>query len=143
MSLKKFSTSLYGYNKQEVADFISTVIKEYEDMLNQLKAKDVEINNLKENLIKYQNMEATLNKAIMIAEDTSNQIKRIARDEGKGIVEAAKRDASRIVNEALTKIEAIESDAESLQRRVIAFKRRFRQAIEAELEFIDDLDDKY
>lgn len=143
MPLKKFSTSLYGYNKQEVTDFVSNVIKEYEDILNQLKDKDKEINSLQESLIKYQNMEATLNKAIMIAEDTSNQIKRIARDEGKSIVDAAKRDASRIVNEALAKTEDIERDAEDLQRRVNLFKRKFRQAIEAELEFIDDLDDKY
>lgn len=141
--MKKFSTSLYGYNKQEVTDFVSNVIKEYEDILNQLKDKDKEINSLQESLIKYQNMEATLNKAIMIAEDTSNQIKRIARDEGKSIVDAAKRDASRIVNEALAKTEDIERDAEDLQRRVNLFKRKFRQAIEAELEFIDDLDDKY
>ena len=112
-------------------------------MLNKLKTQDEEVERLKENLVKYQNMESTLNKAIMIAEDTSNQIKRIARDEGRSIVEAAKRDASRIVNDALTKTEEIERDAEELRRRVIIFKRKFRTAIEAELEAIDEIDDKY
>ncbi len=141
--MKKFSTSLYGYNKTEVNDFVQNVIKEYESMLNRLKTQDTELDDLKKSLEKYQNMENTLNKAIMIAEDTSNQIKRIARDEGKGIIEAAKRDASRIVNDALAKTEELERDAEDLRKRVIIFKRKFRQAIETELEAIDEIDDKY
>ena len=59
--MKKFSTSVYGYRKEEVNRFVSEVAKEYESMLNNLKKRDEEITSLKEKLIQYQNMETTLN----------------------------------------------------------------------------------
>lgn len=141
--MKKFSTSLNGYNKQEVNEFVARVAKEYESMLNKLKAQDLEIEKLQENLVKYQDLETTLNKTILIAEDTSNQIKRMARDESKAIIDEAKRNASRIINDALIKNEEIEKNAEELRRRVVAFKRKFKQAIETEVEVIDEIAEEY
>ena len=141
--MKKFSTSFNGYNKLEVNQFVANVAKEYESMLNKLKAQDEEIDKLKASLIKYQDLETTLNKTILIAEDTSNQIKRMAREESKGIVEEAKRNASRIVNDALLKYQSIEKDADELQRRVVQFKRKFKQAIETEIEVINEIADDY
>lgn len=139
--MKKFSTSLSGYNKKEVNQFTATVYKEYESMLNNLKARDKEIEELKNKLLKYQTMENTLNRAILIAEDTSNQIKRMARDESKSIVDDAKRNASRIVNDALVKAQKLENDANELRRRIIMFKKRFRNEVELELEAIDSINE--
>lgn len=141
--MKKFSTTFNGYSKQEVNEFVANVAKEYESMLNKLKEQDEEIEKLKNNLTRYQDLEATLNKTILIAEDTSNQIKRMARDESKGIIEEAKRNASRIINDALLKNEEIEKNAEELRRRVVMFKRKFKQAIETEIEVIDEIADDY
>ncbi len=141
--MKKFGTSFNGYNKQEVNSFVYDVTKEYESMLNNLKARDQEIETLKQKLIQYQNMETTLNRALLVAEDASSQIKRMARDESKGIVEDAKRNASRIVNEALLRATKLEEDAENLKRRIIIFKKKFRQAIELELENLDDINEDY
>ncbi len=141
--MKKFSNRFNGYDKQEVNRFVATVTKEYENMLNKLKAQDVEIEKLKANLEKYQNIEETLNKTILIAEDTSNQMKRMAREEGKTIVDEAKRNGSKIINDALIKANEIEKEAEELRRRVIQFKRKFKQAIETEIEMIDEIAEDY
>ena len=139
--MKKFSTSFSGYNKSEVNSFVSDVAKEYESMLNNLKSRDQEIHALKEKLLQYQNMENTLNKALLVAEDASNQIKRMARDESKTIIDDAKRNASRIVNDALLRAEKLEADGENLRKRIVIFKRKFRSIIEAELENIDEIDE--
>ncbi|MBR1680141.1 MAG: DivIVA domain-containing protein [Bacilli bacterium] len=139
--MKKFSTSFSGYNKSEVNSFVSDVAKEYESMLNNLKSRDQEIHALKEKLLQYQNMENTLNKALLVAEDASNQIKRMARDESKTIIDDAKRNASRIVNDALMRAEKLEADGENLRKRIVIFKRKFRSIIEAELENIDEIDE--
>ena len=141
--MKKFSTSLFGFNKPEVRDFVKEYTLEYENMLNKLKNQDLEIEKLKTSLTKYQNLEETLNKTILIAEDTSSQIKRLAREEGKNIVDEAKKNGSRIINDALIKANEIERDVEELQRRVVNFKRKFQQAIETEIEVINEMADKY
>ena len=135
--------SLNGYNKLEVNNFVNEVTSEYESMLSKLKSQDEEIKQLKEDLEKYKNMESTLNRAIVVAEDASNQIKRVARDEAKGVIEDAKRNASRIVNEALLKADKIEQDAETLKRRVVIFKRRLRSVVDEQVEFIDSINEDY
>lgn len=141
--MKKFSTSLFGFNKEEVKEFVKEYTTEYENLLNKLKNQDMELETLKTSLSKYQNLEDTLNKTILIAEDTSSQIKKLAREEGKNIVEEAKKNGSRIINDALIKANEIERDAEELQRRVVNFKRKFKQAIETEVEVINEIAEKY
>ena len=141
--MRKFSTSLSGYNKIEVNNFVKEVTGEYESMLAKLKKQDEEIENLKKELVKYQNMENTLNRALVVAEDASNQIKRVARDEAKGVIEDAKRNASRIVNDALLKADKIEQDAETLKRRVVIFKRRLKSVVDEQMEFIDSINEDY
>lgn len=141
--MKKFGTSFQGYNKQEVNNFVAMVTKEYETMLTKLKIKDEEMLRVRKALEKYQNIEMTLNKTIMIAEDTSNQMKRMAREEGKSIIEEAKKNGSKIINDALMKASEIERDAEDLRKRVITFKRKFKQAIETEIEVIEEISEKY
>lgn len=141
--MKKFSTSFNGYNKSEVNSFVRDVAKEYESILNNLKKRDEEITSLKQRLLQYQNMENTLNKALLIAEDTSSQIKKVARDESKAIIDEAKRNASRIVNDALLKAEKLEADGENLRKRIVIFKRKFKSIIETELETIDSIDEDY
>ena len=62
--MRKFSTAFNGYSKQEVNEFVANVAKEYESMLNKLKEQDEEIEKLKNNLTRYQDLETTLNKTI-------------------------------------------------------------------------------
>ena len=141
--MRKFNTSLYGYNKLEVHNFVNEVTSEYENMLATLKRQDVEIANLKNEIEKRKRMESTLNRAILVAEDAGNQIKRVARDEAKGVIEDARRNASKIVNDALLKADKIEQDAESLKRSVVVFKRRLRSVVDEQIEFIESINEDY
>lgn len=138
--MKKFSTSFSGYNKEEVNKFVDDVTKNYESMLNRLKAADAELMNVKVELTRLQEKESTLNRALLVAEDASNQIRRVAKDESRSIIDDAKKNASRIVNDALIKAEKAEADAESLKHRVEIYKRRVKQVIEEQETMIDEID---
>ena len=139
--MKKFRTNLSGYDKNEVNDFVNSITKEYEAMLNNLKTRDREIGELKEKLARYESMENTLNRAILVAEDASNKIKRAAQEQSSGIVIEAKKNASRIINEALIKADNIESETIFLKRKVQAYKKRIKQEIENQLEMIETMDE--
>ena len=137
--MKKFGTSLYGYNKKDVNDFVSEVIKEYETMLNNLKSLNEDNKRLMAENEKLKDMQGSFNKAILVAQDASNQIRKMAKDEYRSIVDEAKKNASRIVNEALVRANKIESDSEDLRRKIVLLKRRLRQEIESSLESIEDI----
>ena len=138
--MEKFSTSFTGYKKEEVNAFVADVIKQVESMIGDMKAKDVEIEQLKQSLEKYKNMEQTFNKALLMAEDTSNQIRRLARDESATIIADARKNASRIVNEALIQAEKTQAESAQLKRNIITFKRRLRTILESQLDLVNDIE---
>lgn len=138
--MRKFNNGFPGYNKNEVNSFVKNVTTEYESMLNNLKNRDKEIENLKKELEHYKNIESTLNRAILIAEESSQNIKKTAFEESKVIIENAKRNASRIINNALIKAEKVEVEANNLKRQVAQYKRRYKNILEEQLDQIERLD---
>ena len=122
--MEKFSTSFSGYKKEEVNKFLDDVIKEVETMLNNMKSKDLEIEKLKSELERYKNLESTFNRALLLAEDSGQQIRNTARNESQHIIEDARRNADRIINNALIQADSTKRDAERLKRNIITFKRR-------------------
>lgn len=138
--MRKFNNSFPGYNKNEVNSFVKNVTTEYESMLNNLKTRDKEIETLKKELEHYKSIESTLNRAILIAEESSQNIKKTAFDESKIILEDAKKNASRIINNALIKAEKVEMEANNLKRQVAQYKRRYKNILEEQLDQIERLD---
>ena len=85
-------------------------------------------------------MEENLRKAILMAEKTSEQIKLTAYQESDIIVSDAKKNANRIINEALIKAEEIEKETDQLRRNMIVFKKRLKEALETQLELVEDIE---
>lgn len=139
--MQKFNTVINGYDKNEVNSFLNEVTKEYESMLNKLKERDIKLQVVEEKLQKFENMESILNKSIVAAEEAATNVKKVAHDESRLIIEEAKRNASRIVNDALIKAEKQELEIDELKRRINFYKRRIREALQEQLTMVDDIDD--
>ena len=89
---------------------------------------------------KYDDLEATLNKAIVMAEDTGEHIRRVAKQERDLILEEAKKNASIIINDALVRSEKIEYEASLLRKNIIMFKRKLKTNLEEQLKLVDDIE---
>lgn len=147
--MERFNRVLRGYDPEEVNNFLDQIIARIEEMVSEIAAKDKEIERLKksqgnpeamERLAQYERMEDTLNRAIIMAQKTSDQLKVAAHKESEIMLDDAKKNASRIVNEALQRAEKIENDAMTLQRNVTVFKRRLKNIVEQQLEVIDEIE---
>jgi len=149
--MEKFNRTLRGYDPEEVNRFLDKVIAQVEEMVGQITEKDKKIaelqkfesenQHLKEKLMQYERMEGTLNRAIMMAQKTSEQVKLAAHKESEAVLEDAKRNANRIINEALLKAEKTEREANLLKRNINIFKRRVKDIVEAQLEVVNELDE--
>ena len=138
--MEKFSTSITGYKKEEVNKFIDDVIKQVESMINNMKSKDLEIEKLKSELEHYKTLESTFNRALLVAEDAGQQIRNSARTESRALIEDARRNADRIINNALLDADKARLEAERLRRNVITFKKRLRSILETPISLVDDID---
>lgn len=163
--MEKFSRVLRGYDPEEVNNFLDKVIEKVETMVSEIETKDkkivelsnldkqtkekynLELNKLKqENLTltskiaQFERMEENLKRAILMAEKTSEQIKLTAYQERDIIVTDAKKNANRIVNEALLKAEEVQKETDTLRRNIIIFKRRLKEALSTQTELIEDIE---
>jgi cell division initiation protein len=148
--MEKFNRTLRGYDPIEVNQFLDHVIKQVEKMVDDIKEKDARIAELeameeeniklKERIAQFSATEETLNKALFMAQKTSDQMRLAAHRESELIVDDAKKNANRIVNEALLRAEKTEMETDMLRRNVNVFKRRLRDVVESQLEVIKDIE---
>ena len=148
--MEKFNRTANGYDPDEVKAFLDQVINQVEKIVGELKARDARIadledelsktDNLRDKVEQYERMESTLNKALYMAQKTSDQIKNNAYKESELIVEDAKKNANRIINEALLRAEKTEDEAATLKRNINIYKRRLKAIIEQQLDMVNDIE---
>jgi len=148
--MEKFNRTLRGYDPEEVNAFLDKIIDQVEVMVEEMKEKDkkiVELQSfasenkmLKEKISQYERLESSLNNTILMAQKTSEQVKMAAHQESQTLLEDAKNNANRIVNEALIRAEKTEEEAALLKRNIKIFKKRIRDIIETQLEVVGELD---
>lgn len=137
--MERFNSSFKGYNIDEVNKFVDDMTREYGAIIDKLRKKDLEIDRLKrENSVLQRKVDSN---SIGSIYNSSEEISRMAKYEAKTIIEDAKKNASRIVNEALLEAEKIEIKAENLRRNMVVFKRRMRTVVKSQLETIDDIEE--
>ena len=138
--MEKFTTTVSGYNKNEVNRFVSRVTDEYELVLNKLKARDHEIAILKEEYKNFDGLENSLNRALFVAESSSSEMRRVAKEEALMIIEDAKKNASRIVNDSLEEAAKLDAEITALKKQVKIYKARIKQTINEQLMLVEDID---
>lgn len=155
--MEKFTRTMRGYDPAEVNRFLDNVIKQVDKMVKLIKEKDnaikirdqkilalqksmAETNKMKEKLAQYERMEDTLNRAIIMAQKTSDQIKSNAYRESEMLMENAKKNANRIVNEALMQAEKAEIEANRIRRNIIVYKRKLKDLLQSQLDMIEDIE---
>ena len=138
--MDKFHYEANGYNRSEVNAFIERVIRETEGIINKCQEQKDEIKDLKDKLESYKILEDSINKSIVNAEKTSDNIKRLAREEANVIVSDAKNNDSRIVNDALIRSERIEQQADVLERNIKIFKKKLKIIVEQQLAVVEEIE---
>ncbi|WP_082234245.1 DivIVA domain-containing protein [Halobacillus massiliensis] len=137
---KEFTRGFRGYDEDEVNEFLDQVIKDYEIVIRNKKELEKEVEQLNERIGHFNNIETTLNKSILVAQETAEEVKTNAAKESKLIVQEAEKNADRIINEALSKSQKISQEVEEMKKQAKVFKMRLRMLVEAQVAMIENDD---
>nr|WP_239584316.1 DivIVA domain-containing protein [Aquibacillus albus] len=137
---KEFTRGFRGYDEDEVNEFLDQVIKDYELVIREKKELKEKVEQLSEKLGHFSNIEETLNKSILIAQETAEEVKGNATKESKLIIKEAEKNADRIINEALQKSRRISIEVEELKKQAKVFRTRLKMLVEAQLDLIENDD---
>ena len=138
--MKRFTITEQGYNVEEVNRFIDVVIKRLERLNNENVSLQTKINELEEKLREEKTSDTKISEAILAAQNTSDRIKNLAREEANMIVEEARTNANSIVHEALLEAEKTQYEMLLLKKNITVYKNRVKNIIKSQLEIADDLD---
>ncbi|EES72505.1 septum site-determining protein divIVA [Paenibacillus sp. oral taxon 786 str. D14] len=133
---KEFSRRLRGYDEDEVNEFLDQVIKDYEIVIRENKELHNQLLTLQEKLDHFANIEETLSKTIIVAQEAADEVKNNAKKEAQLIVKEAEKNADRIVNESLAKSRKIAMEVEELKKQASIYRARFRTLVEAQLDLL-------
>ena len=131
--MNNFNESEYGYNKKEVNEFFDYVIKKTEENINIIRSQKDEIRRLQEELEKRDNI-------YYIIKSQAEDIKKIAEKEADHILNVAKDNASRIVNDALLRADSVNKKQEAMNRSIQTYKKKMRSTLLEQLDNIDEIE---
>lgn len=112
--MEKFSLEENGYNKEEVNSFLNDIIVRYESLIDKYNKKEEEVVRLQNELNELNN---------------------------NSIINNAKMEASRILNESLIKANSEEENAKLLRRNISILRRKMDILIKQEEAIMKEFDD--
>lgn len=144
---KEFFVKMRGYDQDQVNDYLDQIIKDYELLLKQKKETEKKLEFAEEKLASYDQMQDSLNKSIIVAQDAADRLKENAEREAEMISKEAENKASNVrqdaenhadqlLKEAVGKARKIEEETEALRKQSRIFRQRLQLMIESQLELV-------
>ncbi len=137
---KEFSKALRGYAEDEVNEFLDRIVKDYEVLIKENMSFKQKVQDLNEKLEHYTKIEETLHNAIIVAQQTAQEVKETAAGEAELIRKEAERESRRIIEEGQAKSRKFQREIEELVKQAHVFRSRFRSLLEAQLEIVNSDD---
>ena len=97
---KQFDKAMMGYNKDDVESFLDCIAECYEDLYNQAKTNEREIESLTEKLETYKNIEESINQSLIVAQQTAETVQKNAQERADLIIKEAEIRAKEITENA-------------------------------------------
>lgn len=136
---REFKKTMGGYNRDDVEDFMSLLLVDYEKLYKENLASRDKITALNEAVEHYKGQEETMQNAILAAQKAADSLAKTANDQADLIIREAKAKAAEIIREANAEIAKLESKYAEMKQQVESYKMRVSAIIKSQLDILDDL----
>ena len=137
---KKFAKQMMnGYSVDEVDDFLDDLTADYSKNykeVNELRAKVEELNN---SLVQYKTIESTLQNTLVMAQSTAEEVKNVAKQKADQIVEEAKANAQKQVDDLNNEIILKQKELDDVKKQFDIYKAKMESLLISQLELIKDI----
>lgn len=137
---KEFRNSLRGYSPEQVDDFLDEVADEFERLFKENIDLNEKITGLNERIKAYSELERTLQKTLVAAQTSADDIASRADAESAKIIKDAEAKAQEIVSSALAEKQKALADLGGVKAAESEFRARFQQMLMGYLETIPELE---
>ena len=137
---KKFAKQMMnGYSVEEVDNFLDELTVDYEKLYKESNENKGKISELEASLVKYKNLESTLQNTLVMAQSTADEIKKVAKQESEQIIRDAQATAKGQLMEIEQQISIKTKELEDLKKQFDVYKAKMESLLISQLELIKDV----
>ena len=134
-----FKKSLRGYSEDSVNDVLDKVIEDY----SAYNRENVELKDklalLNEGLQHYKTIEESLQNALLVAQQTGEDIKKKAYEKAENIIRDAEVKAQKIINDANQEVVKIQFEYEEMNKKLHIFKSKCETLLLSQMEVLKQM----
>ena len=133
---KTFKSGM-GYSKADVDTFLTNLYSDYENLYRENMELKNKMSLLNESLNHYKGIEKSLQKALVLAETTSEETIAVAKTNAAVIEQEAHVKAEAIVAEAKQELDNLHSTTVKLMQQYEAYKAQYKALATAQLDLLN------
>lgn len=136
---KKFAKTVRGYSTEEVDDFMSLILTDYENLYKENISLKDRINVLSNGIDHYKSMEDTMQNTLIMAQSAADEVKKNASEKAELIIKEANQNAKDIINSANADTAKLKSEYESLKSSILILKGQITGMLKAQIEAMENI----
>ncbi|HYG57686.1 MAG TPA: DivIVA domain-containing protein [Symbiobacteriaceae bacterium] len=141
---KEFPKKAFGgYDRDAVDVFLDQVVADFEHLIKESDRLKQQAEDLKVKLEQYRNLEETINRTLVVAQETAEEVKAGAKKQADLIIQEARLQAERIIETGQVKARRIIEENADLARAAHTLRTQVRSLLQAQLQAIDGLYDPF
>ncbi|MDP4092032.1 MAG: DivIVA domain-containing protein [Bacillota bacterium] len=135
----EFKKSFTGYNEDQVNDALDKVIEDYSAYIHEnIELKD-RIAVLNEGIQHYKTIEESLQNTLIVAQQTSEDIKKNAYEKAENIIKDAELKAQRLINDANQEVIKVKYEYEEVRKKLHIFKSKAETLLMSQMEVLKQM----
>jgi cell division initiation protein len=127
---KEFKRGMRGYTDVEVDEFLDEVADEFERLFKENIDLNERVETLLEKVSQYRRIEETLQKTLVSAQASAEELKQNATKEAQLVLRDAELKARQLVNDSYSEKQSIEQEIARLKNAEKDFRFKFRQLLD-------------
>ncbi len=137
---REFKVGFRGYEKDDVDAFMSQLASDYEVVFRDNREMKEVIEQLRDKLAQYEQMEQTMNNTLVLAQETAENVKAAARKEAELIVQSAEQQKAHMIQNTAKSIRDGQARYEVIRNDVAVFRAKMESLLKSQLQLLDGIE---
>ena len=137
---KRFSKQMVnGYSVEEVDDFLDDLTVDYSKMYKEISELRAKVEDLNAGLVRYKTIESTLQNTLVMAQETSEEVKNVAKQKAEQIINDAKAASEKKVLELSNEISMKQQALDDVKKQFDIYKAKMESLLISQLELLKEI----
>lgn len=137
---KKFGKQMMnGYSVEEVDDFLYDLTVDYSKNYKEISELRSKVDELNASLAHYKTIETTLQNTLLMAQETAEEVKNVAKQKSEQIITDARAAAEKQVNELNNEILTKQKSLDDIKKQFDIYKAKMESLLISQLELLKEV----